>query len=134
MKPKVSVLLAVYNGQDHLAEALESIQAQSMPHWELIAVDDGSSDDSARILESFAAGDARIRILSNPENLGLAASLNRGLMECRAEFVARQDADDISYPRPAGDANKVFGGSPPRRCFAEAPLSRSATAAACSTR
>jgi glycosyltransferase involved in cell wall biosynthesis len=98
LKPKVSVLLSVYNGQEHLAEALESVQAQSMPHWELIAVDDGSSDDSARILEAFAADDARMRVLTNPENLGLAASLNRGLRECRGEFVARQDADDISYP------------------------------------
>ena len=96
MSPKVSVLLSVYNGALHLKKALLSIQDQSLQDWELVAVDDGSSDESGAILQSFAAEDPRIRVLQNQSNQGLAASLNRGILECRGEFIARQDADDIS--------------------------------------
>ncbi len=89
----VTVLLPVFNGVAHLGGALGSVGGQSFRDFEVLVVDDGSSDGSAETAE--AVGDSRIRILRNGENFGLVASLNRGLAEARGEFVARLDADDL---------------------------------------
>ncbi len=94
--PAVTVLLPVYNGARHLDEALRSVLRQSFCDFELLAIDDGSTDESVRILES--TGDPRVRVLRNERNLGLVATLNRGLVEARGEWIARQDADDVSAP------------------------------------
>lgn len=94
--PLVSVLLAVYNGGLLLDEAIHSILAQTFTDFELLVIDDGSTDDSSQRAASF--NDPRIRILRNETNIGLTRSLNRGLAEARGEYVARQDADDISLP------------------------------------
>ena len=94
--PTVSVLMAVHDGERHVRAAVESILAQTFADFELVVVDDGSRDSSRAILDSF--GDARIRVVANEENIGLTRSLNRGLSECRGRYVARQDADDVSYP------------------------------------
>ena len=93
---KLSVLLPVFNGQRFLREAIESILHQSYETFELIVVDDGSKDDSAAIVLSY--GDRRIRLLSNENNIGLIASLNRGIDESYGEYIARMDADDRSGP------------------------------------
>jgi glycosyltransferase involved in cell wall biosynthesis len=95
-RPAVTVLMAVYNGQAHLREAVKSILGQTFPDLEFVIVDDGSTDGTADILDTFA--DKRIRRLRNERNVGLSESLNRGLDEARAGLVARQDADDISEP------------------------------------
>jgi glycosyltransferase involved in cell wall biosynthesis len=95
-RPAVTILMAVYNGEKHLREAVESILGQTFSDFEFVIVDDGSTDGTADILETFA--DSRIRLLRNERNVGLSASLNRGLDEARAKVVARQDADDISEP------------------------------------
>lgn len=95
--PLVSVLLPVYNAADTLPEALDSLLAQTLADFEIIAVDDGSTDDSGAILHATAARDPRIRPAFAP-HAGLIAALNRGLAECRGEFVARMDADDYAYP------------------------------------
>ena len=97
--PKVSVLLPVYNAAATLPAAIESILAQDFADFELLAIDDGSRDDSARIAEGYAARDARVRAIRNPRNLGLPATLNAGLELAQADLVARMDADDISLPR-----------------------------------
>lgn len=94
--PAISVLMAVHNGEAFLREAIESVLVQSFEDFEFIIVDDGSQDRSVELIESFA--DARIRLLRNAGNQGLAASLNRGLEAARGEFVARMDADDIALP------------------------------------
>ncbi len=94
--PKVSVVMAVHNGGAYLKEATESILRQSLRDFELIVVDDGSSDESAALLEAF--GDARIRILRNQQQLGLSASLNRGADTASGDYIARMDADDVSLP------------------------------------
>jgi glycosyltransferase involved in cell wall biosynthesis len=94
--PRVAVLMAVFNGEDYVGQALSSILTQSFADFEFIVVDDGSTDRTAEIIRSY--DDPRIRLLTNAQNLGLARSLNRGLSEARGEFVARQDADDISEP------------------------------------
>ena len=94
--PRVSVLMSVYNGAAFLRQAVQSILAQTFTDFEFVVIDDGSTDESLAILQSY--GDARLRIVRNERNLGLTASLNRGLQEARGEFVARQDADDVSHP------------------------------------
>src|SRR5436305_1957061 len=80
----------------HVGAAIESILAQTYRDFELLVVDDGSSDRSLEIVRSYH--DARIRVLVNEHNVGLPASLNRGLAESRCGLIARQDADDLSRP------------------------------------
>jgi glycosyltransferase involved in cell wall biosynthesis len=94
--PLISVLLAVHNGGPLLDESIHSILAQTLTDFELLIIDDGSTDDSYNRAAAFK--DPRIRILRNETNIGLTRSLNRGLAEARGEYVARQDADDISLP------------------------------------
>jgi hypothetical protein len=94
--PRVTVLMAVFNGEQYLDEAVESVLAQSYSDFEFLIVDDGSTDRTSDILRAFA--DPRIRVIVNERNMGLTRSLNRGLAEARGEFVARQDADDVSAP------------------------------------
>jgi glycosyltransferase involved in cell wall biosynthesis len=96
-QPLVSVLLPVYNGSRYLAAAIESVLRQAWRDFELIVIDDGSTDDSATIAASFA--DPRVVILRSERNLGLVATLNRGLESARGELVARLDADDVADPR-----------------------------------
>ena len=95
--PRVSVLLPVYNAEATLAEALRSIRGQTLRDLEVVAVDDGSSDGSSRILGEAAASDSRIRPVTLGRS-GLIAALNAGLRHCRAPCVARMDADDLSLP------------------------------------
>ena len=95
--PRVTVLMSVFNGARYLREAIDSILHQTFADFELLIIDDASSDDSVHIVRSFA--DPRIRLLRNKINLGLTNSLNRGLHEARGEYIARQDADDRSHPR-----------------------------------
>lgn len=95
--PAVSILMPIYNEQEHLPAALASLQRQSVEDWELIAVDDGSTDDTPRLLAQAAKADRRIRVHTQA-NRGIVAALNAGLNLCRAPLVARMDADDISHP------------------------------------
>jgi GT2 family glycosyltransferase len=92
---RVSVLLPVYNGAAFLRTAIDSILAQTFADFELLVVDDGSTDGSADVAASYA--DGRVRVLRQGVNRGLAEALNRGLEEARAPLVARQDADDVSH-------------------------------------
>jgi glycosyltransferase involved in cell wall biosynthesis len=94
--PKVSVVMAVYNGARYVSQAIDSILSQTLEDFEFIIVDDGSTDGTSSILRS--CGDRRIFILENENNVGLAESLNRGIAGARGQYVARQDADDISGP------------------------------------
>jgi glycosyltransferase involved in cell wall biosynthesis len=93
--PAISVLMAVFNAATHLQQAVESILCQSETDFELVIVDDGSTDGSEKILEALV--DERIRLLRRP-HAGLTAALNAGLEVCRGEFIARMDADDIAAP------------------------------------
>lgn len=94
MNPKVSVILSVYNSEKYIKEAILSILTQSYSDFELIIIDDGSTDKTALILDEF--NDERIVRTKNDLNLGLIGSLNKGIQLARGEFVARMDADDIS--------------------------------------
>jgi GT2 family glycosyltransferase len=97
--PLVSVLMSVYNGQQYLVEAIESIRSQTFTGFEFIILDDASSDDTWNILESYAKKDARITLIHNEENIGLTRSLNKGLSVARGKYIARQDADDVALPQ-----------------------------------
>lgn len=92
--PTVSVVMAVYNGEKYLREAVNSVLSQSFKDFEFIIIDDGSTDRSGELLASYTRADKRIILVSRP-NKGLTKSLNEGLHLARGEFVARMDGDDV---------------------------------------
>lgn len=98
MSPKVSVLMSVLNGERYLSEAVDSILNQTFTDFEFIVIDDGSTDTTPDILAEYAHRDHRMVIIQNKQNIGLTRSLNKGLALARGEYIARQDADDISLP------------------------------------
>jgi glycosyltransferase involved in cell wall biosynthesis len=89
--------MPIHNGAITLAEAINSILAQSFSDFELIAVDDGSTDGSLAILQSFAQRDPRVRVITRP-NTGIAGALNDAIEQARGPYLARMDADDIALP------------------------------------
>ncbi len=91
--------MAVYNGARFLQEAIDSIVRQTFDDWEMIAVDDCSTDHTAAILAQAAARDNRIRISRLPANVGATKALNEGARLARGRYIARMDADDVSLPR-----------------------------------
>lgn len=90
--------MCVYNGEAYLTECLESILNQSFSDFEFIIVNDGSTDKSMEILNSYAQKDARITLVSRTENTGIASAVKEGLKHCHGKFIARMDQDDISLP------------------------------------
>ena len=95
-QPLISIAMPVHNAARTLHRAVSSVIWQTYPHWELILIDDGSTDATGRIAAGFS--DSRIKIVSDNRKLGLAARLNQALDICRGEYFARLDADDIAYP------------------------------------
>ncbi|MDQ3100470.1 MAG: glycosyltransferase family 2 protein [Bacteroidota bacterium] len=93
--PRVSVVMAAYNAERYIDEAVESVLKQTYTDFELLVVDDHSTDGMAAKLAIYAERDSRVRILRNQKNKGQLGSLNRGILEARGEFVAIMDADDI---------------------------------------
>lgn len=94
---RVSCLLAVWNGEAYLADAIRSVLSQTFRDFELIVMDDGSTDRTANILHQFQREDGRIRVYNQP-HAGLVATLNRGISLATGEYIARMDADDVSKP------------------------------------
>jgi glycosyltransferase involved in cell wall biosynthesis len=95
--PVISVVMSVYNGQKYLCESIDSILNQTCKNFGFIIINDGSKDNSLDILLGYQARDNRVLIV-NQNNIGLTRSLNRGIKVAAAEYIARQDADDISLP------------------------------------
>ncbi len=95
--PTVSVILSVYNGENYISTAIDSILKQTFRNFELIILDDASADGTVDILHSY--DDPRIRLLENEVNLGVTRSLNRGLAAAQGQYIARLDADDIAAPQ-----------------------------------
>ena len=95
-EPMVTVLMAVYNGEKFLKEAMESILTQTFTDFEFLIINDGSTDNSVKIIEEF--NDPRIRLIHNEKNLKLIASLNKGISLAKGKYIARMDCDDISMP------------------------------------
>ncbi len=94
--PLISVIMPIFNAQQDLREAIESVLQQSFVDFELLIIDDGSTDQSVQIIRSF--DDPRIRLISQAQNLGLVAALNRGISEACGQFIARMDGDDLCLP------------------------------------
>ncbi|MCX6954110.1 MAG: glycosyltransferase [Verrucomicrobia bacterium] len=97
MIPRVSVVLPVYNAAITVARAVESIRAQTWADWELVIVDDGSTDGTREILRGLAEVERRIRLIER-EHAGVAEAANAGAAAARGAFIARMDADDVSWP------------------------------------
>lgn len=96
-KPFVSVVMPVYNAMEYVDSAIKSIIDQTYENYELIIIDDGSTDGSKEIIKSF--GDNRIVFIENTKNIKLVETLNKGLDMAKGEFIARMDADDIALPQ-----------------------------------
>ncbi len=95
--PSLSVVMAVYNGEKFLSDAIDSVLLQTHRDFEFLIVNDGSTDGSLCILNEFSRKDSRVKVI-NQKNKGLPAALNRAVREASGELIARMDADDISLP------------------------------------
>ena len=98
MRPDISVIMSVYNGETYLAEAIESVVNQTFQNWELIIINDCSTDSTAEILDDFSKRDGRIKVHTNETNLKLPSSLNKAISLSTGKYIARMDADDICLP------------------------------------
>lgn len=96
-RPRVSVILPAYNCETFIADAIGSILGQTFCHFELLVIDDASTDTTVEIIRTF--NDPRLRIFEKPKNTGYTESLNYGLNLSKGEYIARMDADDISFPK-----------------------------------
>src|SRR5687768_1212088 len=96
MQPKVSILLPCYNAAKYLRFAIDSIVSQTYRNLEIILINDGSTDNTGKIIDEFASRDSRIVVVNNPVNLGLIKTLNKGITYITGYYTARMDADDIS--------------------------------------
>ena len=113
--PLVSIILSAKNEEVHLRSALDSILAQTFTNWECLIFDDGSSDSTPRIAANCAESDARFRIFSSPESMGLAPRLNQLALEARGSLIARMDADDVMLPDRLASQVAFFDGLDPER-------------------
>lgn len=96
--PTVSIIMGVLNAENRMQEAIKSIQNQTFFDWEFIICDDGSTDNTYKMLLRLAEEDSRIKPIKNKENLGLTRTLNNCLKITRGKYIARMDDDDFSYP------------------------------------
>jgi glycosyltransferase involved in cell wall biosynthesis len=106
MSPQISVVMPVWNAEATIARAIESVRAQTARDWELLVVDDGSTDGTRGAAESAAGGDGRVRVLAR-EHRGMVAALNEGITAAKGKLIARMDADDEMYPERL-DAQAAF--------------------------
>ena len=111
-KPRISVIMPVYNNAEYLKEAIDSILEQTFTDFELVAVNDGSKDGCDAILEHYAKIDSRVHVVHHKQNAGLVASLNDGIAASKGEFIARMDGDDVSFPRRFEQQMAIFNAQP----------------------
>ena len=95
----VSIVMPMYNSAQFVAQSIASVQAQTYPYWELLIVDDVSTDESVQIVESYAKNDSRIKLFHNPKNSGAAESRNYALREAQGRWIAFLDSDDLWLPK-----------------------------------
>lgn len=93
--PIISIILPTHNGAKFIRRAIESVRAQSLKDWELIIVNDGSTDTTGTLITEIGSIDSRIRIILFTENKGIQKALNEGLIQAKAEYIARIDDDDV---------------------------------------
>jgi len=95
---RISVVMPAYNREEYIGEAIDSILCQTIEDFELLVIDDGSTDGTVKIVEEKYSRDRRVRLLKNARNLGIAFTRNIGIYESRGEYIAFMDSDDISLP------------------------------------
>lgn len=93
----VSIITPCYNGAKYIRETINSVRAQTYANWEMLVIDDGSTDNSAEIVREYSAKDKRIRLVRQ-ENAGSAAARNNGIRQCSGQYIALLDADDLWKP------------------------------------
>ena len=98
LKTEVTFVMSVFNEEYKLANAIESILSQNYQFWFLILVNDGSTDDTQKVINHYQKIDERITCIVNKTNKGLAYSLNKAIENCNTKYIARMDADDIAFP------------------------------------
>jgi len=99
MNPKITAMVAIYNGEKYLPQCLDSLIRQSFTNFEALLIDDGSTDKSLEICTKYVSQDSRFRLIKFKKNRGLTYARHVGLKEARGEYVAILDADDISLPK-----------------------------------
>ena len=97
-KPKVSVIIPCYNSEKHLQKAVDSVLQQSMESFEIILVDDGSSDKTSSLLQQIKMSDMRVEVITHPKNLGLGMARNSGMEKATGEYLFFLDSDDYIHP------------------------------------
>lgn len=97
-KPLISVVMPAHNAQKYISGAIESILNQTFKNFELIIINDSSTDKTLTIVKSFSKKDSRIRIVNNDTRLNIARTLNKGISLAKSNIIARMDADDIAFP------------------------------------
>ena len=107
---KVSIAIPFYNNEEHLPDAIKSVFAQDFKDWELILIDDGSTDRSLEIAKSVI--DSRVRVISDGKNKKLAARLNQVTLLAKYDYIARMDADDIMAPNRISNQLEIFKQNP----------------------
>lgn len=110
IRPTVTCIIIVYNGEAFLDEAIQSVVDQTFGHWELVVADDGSSDSTGEIVRHWAAADDRIQLVEHPDqrNHGMSATRNLGLSEAQGDYVGFLDADDVWEPTKIEEQLAVF--------------------------
>lgn len=111
-QPKVSVIMSCHNGEKYLAETIDSLLAQTLQEWELLAIDDGSTDGTLSILKFYAQKDGRIRLWRFEEKKGPYIRRNFAIRQSRAEFISIQDADDLMHPEKLGALYECIRSNP----------------------
>ena len=98
MQPLVSIITPMYNSEKFILKTIESIVNQTYSNWELLLIDDGSTDNTIQIVEDFKLKYTNIKLFQNPTNLGAAQSRNKGILEAKGDYIAFLDADDLWKP------------------------------------
>lgn len=111
MQPKVSIIVPCYNQEDYIRETLQSVLGQTYQNWECLVTDDGSQDNSAAVIKSFAEKDDRIKYFYQ-ENAGVSAARNNGLRNANGKYLLMLDGDDVLNPRGVEEAVKEFEKDP----------------------
>ncbi len=109
--PQITVLMSAYNAENTVSQSIESILSQIFTNFEFIIFDDGSTDSTKSIVESYAAKDKRI-VSHSHKNIGLTKTLNKGIQLAKGQYIGRQDADDVSYPTRLGKQIELMDASP----------------------
>ncbi len=97
LTPKISVILPIFNGEKHIEKTLKTILNQTYKNFELMIINDGSTDKTPEILSRIK--DKRVKVINNKKNLGVTKSLNLGIKKARCKYIARCDSDDLNYPK-----------------------------------